>query len=142
MQACVQANNWETLDEISNGIYEGKFDFTLSQPLIKQIFHALTWVIEPLYRKTMSENTKTQSTKATSYLRPSESWLKSVKPKELIYTESTSISSIAQADSVDSLLQQLARILKVITVYIGFDQVLLQKILRLFARVKTEETKF
>ena len=138
----MQANNWETLDEISNGIYEGKFDFTLSQPLIKQIFHALSWVIEPLYRKTMSENTKTQSTKATSNLRPSESWLKSVKPKELIYTESTSTSSIAQADSVDSLLQQLARILKVITVYIGFDQVLLQKILRLFARVKTEETKF
>jgi hypothetical protein len=138
----VQANNWETLDEISNGIYEGKFDFTLSQPLIKQIFHALSWVIEPLYRKTMSENAKTQSTKATSNLRPSESWLKSVKPKELIYTESTSTSSIAQADSVDSLLQQLARILKVITVYIGFDQVLLQKILRLFARVKTEETKF
>ena len=138
----MQANNWETLDEISNGIYEGKFDFTLSQPLIKQIFHALSWVIEPLYRKIMSENTKTQSTKATSNLRPSESWLKSVKPKELIYTESTSTSSIAQADSVDSLLQQLARILKVITVYIGFDQVLLQKILRLFARVKTEETKF
>ena len=138
----MQANNWETLDEISNGIYEGKFDFTLSQPLIKQIFHALSWVIEPLYRKTMSENAKTQSTKATSNLRPSESWLKSVKPKELIYTESTSTSSIAQADSVDSLLQQLARILKVITVYIGFDQVLLQKILRLFARVKTEETKF
>lgn len=138
----MQANNWETLDEISNGIYEGKFDFTLSQPLIKQIFHALSWVIEPLYRKSMSENTKTQSTKATSNLRPSESWLKSFKPKELIYTESTSTSSIAQADSVDSLLQQLARILKVITVYIGFDQVLLQKILRLFARVKTEETKF
>ena len=138
----MKANNWETLDEISNGIYEGKFDFTLSQPLIKQIFHALSWVIEPLYRKIMSENTKTQSTKATSNLRPSESWLKSVKPKELIYTESTSTSSIAQADSVDSLLQQLARILKVITVYIGFDQVLLQKILRLFARVKTDETKF
>jgi len=138
----VQANNWETLDEISNGVYEGKFDFTLSQPLIKQIFHALSWVIEPLYRKTMSENTKTQSTKATSSLRPSESWLKSVKPKELIYTESTSTSSVAQANSVDSLLKQLARILKVITVYIGYDQVLLQKILRLFARVQTEETKF
>lgn len=138
----MQANNWETLDEISNGIYEGKFDFTLSQPLIKQIFHSMSWVIEPLYRKTMSENTKTQSTKATSNLRPSESWLKSVKPKELIYTESTSTSSIAQADSVESLLQQLARILKVITVYIGFDQVLLQKILQLFARVKTEEAKF
>lgn len=30
MQACVEVNNWETLDEISNGVYEGKFDFTLS----------------------------------------------------------------------------------------------------------------
>lgn len=61
MQACVQVNNWETLEEISNGIYEGKFDFTISQPLIKQIFQALSWVIEPLYRKNVSLNRKPQS---------------------------------------------------------------------------------
>lgn len=121
MQACVEVNNWETLDEISNGIYDGKFDFTLSQPLIKQIFHALSWVIEPLYRRSMSLNTKAPSTKLTSNFRTGESVLKGIKPRELTYTESTSASSISQADSIDSLLQQLSRILKVVTVYIGFD---------------------
>jgi hypothetical protein len=54
MQACVEVNNWETLDDISNGIYEYKFDFTLSQSLIKNIFHATSWVIEPMYRRSLS----------------------------------------------------------------------------------------
>jgi len=43
------------------------------------------------------------------------------KLKSLAYIESNSASSIKQADCVETLLQQLSRILKVITVYIGFD---------------------
>jgi hypothetical protein len=51
MQACVEVNNWITLEEISQGIYENRFDFSLSQPLLYEIFHALEWMMEKLYRK-------------------------------------------------------------------------------------------
>lgn len=51
MQACVEVDNWETLDDICNGIYDGKFDFTLTPNLLQCVFKTLNWMIEPLYRK-------------------------------------------------------------------------------------------
>lgn len=50
MQACVEVANWETLDDICNGIYEQRFDLTLNPPLLDSIFKTLNWIIEPLYR--------------------------------------------------------------------------------------------
>lgn len=50
MQACVEVGNWETLDDICNGIYEQRFDLTLNPPLLDSIFKTLNWIIEPLYR--------------------------------------------------------------------------------------------
>jgi hypothetical protein len=51
MHACVEVDNWETLDDICNGIYDGKFDFTLAPQLLQSIFKSLSWLIEPLYAK-------------------------------------------------------------------------------------------
>lgn len=50
MQACVDVNDWDTLDDIINGVYEGKFDLTMAPELLKTCFKALNWMIEPLYR--------------------------------------------------------------------------------------------
>ena len=50
MTACVEVANWETLDDICNGIYESKFDLTLNQPCLNSIFKTLSWMIEPLWR--------------------------------------------------------------------------------------------
>ena len=47
-KSCVDVNDWETVDLILNGIYEGKMDLTLSRPLLESIFNALSWMIEPL----------------------------------------------------------------------------------------------
>jgi hypothetical protein len=52
MQACVEVNNWETMEDICSGIYDNKFDFTLSPPLIQAICDSLHWLVEPLYLKT------------------------------------------------------------------------------------------
>lgn len=38
MQACVEVDNWDSLDDICNGIYDGKFDFTLAPELLQKIF--------------------------------------------------------------------------------------------------------
>lgn len=51
MHACVEVNNWETLDDICNGIYEQKFDLTWAPALLERLFQKIGWVIEPLYRQ-------------------------------------------------------------------------------------------
>lgn len=51
MQACVVVDNWETLDDICNGVYEAKFDLTLNPPLLNSIFKTLSWMIEPLWKE-------------------------------------------------------------------------------------------
>mgnify|MGYP006950286105 CR=1 FL=1 len=51
MAACVEVGNWETLDDICNGIYEHKFDLTLNPPLLNSIFKTLNWMIEPLWKE-------------------------------------------------------------------------------------------
>ena len=50
LQSCINVNDWETADEIVNGIYDGKLDLTWSQPLLKSIFNALDWQIHHLYK--------------------------------------------------------------------------------------------
>ena len=50
LQSCVNVNDWETADEIVNGIYDGKLDFTWSQPLLKSCIIALDWLLYNLYR--------------------------------------------------------------------------------------------
>ena len=50
LQSCINVNDWETADEIVNGIYDGKLDLTWSQPLLKAIFLALDWCVSNLYR--------------------------------------------------------------------------------------------
>ena len=50
LQSCVRINDWETADDIVNGIYVGKFDFTWSRPLMQTIFKALDWCVTKLYR--------------------------------------------------------------------------------------------
>jgi len=50
MQACVDVNDWDTLDDIVNGVYEGKFDLTMAPDFLKTCFKALNWMIEHLYR--------------------------------------------------------------------------------------------
>ena len=51
LQSCVRVNDWETADEIVNGIYEGKLDFSWSQPLLKAIFNALDWCVHSLFKQ-------------------------------------------------------------------------------------------
>ena len=45
----MDVNDWETLDYIVNGVYEGKFDLTLAPNLLQSCFKAINWMIEPLY---------------------------------------------------------------------------------------------
>lgn len=56
MQACVDVNDWDTLDDIINGVYEGKFDLTMAPDLLKTCFKALNWMIEPLFRPASVSN--------------------------------------------------------------------------------------
>jgi len=42
-------NDWTTADDIVHGIYEGRIDLTLSQPLLATMFKALNWLIEKMY---------------------------------------------------------------------------------------------
>jgi hypothetical protein len=56
MQACVDVNDWDTLDDIINGVYEGKFDLTMAPDLLKTCFKALSWMIEPLFRPASVSN--------------------------------------------------------------------------------------
>ena len=51
LQSCIQVNDWETADEIVNGLYDGKLDLTWSQPLLKAIFRALDWCVSNIYRQ-------------------------------------------------------------------------------------------
>lgn len=50
LQSCIRVNDWETADDIFNGIYEGKLDLSWSQPLLKAVFHALDWCVHPLFK--------------------------------------------------------------------------------------------
>ena len=49
LQSCVRVNDWETTDLIVNGIYDGKFDLTWSQPLLNAIFNALDWCVSKVF---------------------------------------------------------------------------------------------
>ena len=49
LQSCIRVNDWETTDLIVNGIYDGKFDLTWSQPLLKAIFNALDWCVSKIF---------------------------------------------------------------------------------------------
>ncbi len=51
LQSCVRVNDWETADLIVNGIYDGKFDLTWSQPLLKAIHNALDWCVSKCYKQ-------------------------------------------------------------------------------------------
>lgn len=50
LQSCVNVNDWEAADEIANGIYDGKLDFTWSRPILDAIFKATDWCIANLYK--------------------------------------------------------------------------------------------
>ena len=49
LQGCIKVNDWETADDIVNGIYDGRLDLTLSMPLLKTITEALSWFLAKLY---------------------------------------------------------------------------------------------
>ena len=44
-------NDWETADEICNGIYGGKLDLTLSKDILKSISTSIKLFVDPLYLK-------------------------------------------------------------------------------------------
>ena len=50
LKSCIDVNDWETADEIINGIYEGRLDLAISQPLLDSIFRALNWFLDSMYR--------------------------------------------------------------------------------------------
>ena len=45
LTSAIDVNDWETADNIVNGIYEGQLDLTLSSDLIKSMCQALEWCI-------------------------------------------------------------------------------------------------
>lgn len=44
-------NDWDSADEIFNGIYGGKLDLTLSNEILQSLFTAIKWFVDPLYKK-------------------------------------------------------------------------------------------
>ena len=50
LQSFANVNDWESADELANGIYDGKLDFTWSAPLLDAIGKALDWCIAPIHR--------------------------------------------------------------------------------------------
>ena len=50
LQSCINVNDWVSVDEIVNGIYDGKLDLTWSRPVLNAIFKALDWCISKLYK--------------------------------------------------------------------------------------------
>ena len=49
LKSCIDVNDWETADEIVNGIYEGKLDLTVSQPLLDSLYRGLNWFLDKIY---------------------------------------------------------------------------------------------
>ena len=49
LQSAIEMNDWTTADDIVHGIYDGRLDLTLSQPLLKTMFKALNWLIEKMH---------------------------------------------------------------------------------------------
>ena len=49
LQSVIEMNDWTTADDIVHGIYEGRLDLTLSQPLLDSMFKAMNWLIEKMY---------------------------------------------------------------------------------------------
>ena len=50
MQACVEVNYWAGLDDIVNGVFEGRFDLSMCSDVLKKCFNAIHWMVEPLFR--------------------------------------------------------------------------------------------
>ena len=44
-------NDWDSADEIFNGIYGGKLDLTFSNEILQSLFTAIKWFVDPLYKK-------------------------------------------------------------------------------------------
>ena len=49
LQSSIRVNDWSSADEIVNGLYDGKFDFTWSRPLLSAIFKGLDWCVTKLF---------------------------------------------------------------------------------------------
>ena len=50
LKSCIDVNDWETADEIVNGIYDGRLDLNISRPLLDSIYRGINWFIDVLYR--------------------------------------------------------------------------------------------
>ena len=50
LKSCIDVNDWETADEIVNGIYDGRLDLAISQPLLDSISRALNWFLDQMYK--------------------------------------------------------------------------------------------
>ena len=48
LQSCIDVNDWDTADEIINGIYGGRLDLTLRKNLLDSMFKAVKWFIAPI----------------------------------------------------------------------------------------------
>lgn len=113
MCACVEVDNWDTLDDICNGIYDGKFDLTLAPNLLQAIFKRLSWIIEPMYRQVSP-------------------WRNQLKGRlaGLKTQQAGQRSTLRQANDIATLFEILPMIMNVLGVYIAYDELLFQKLLR------------
>lgn len=50
LEGLIKVNAWDKALEVTNVVYDGKFDLTLSKELLVSAFKVLDWFIEPLYR--------------------------------------------------------------------------------------------
>lgn len=95
MQACVEVNDWITLDLILCGIYEGQFDLTMASNVLYAMHNAFHWLLEPQFRPINN-----------SYaLLPAR--FQSVKRRSFELAGSHSDHGLRQVESHEELLKQL-----------------------------------
>lgn len=123
LQSCVNVNDWEGADEIANGIYDGKLDLTWSKPLLDAIFKGLDWCIASVYRA-ISPATKVLPNRfGTGKYQ--------LKSRSANYFFDGSQKCVKQAtDANEELIEDLKKILRVLGVYIAYDEKLFLKVLK------------
>ena len=58
LESFVRINQWDMVDDVIGRIYGYKLDLTLHKPLLKAMFAALEWFIDPLYMKHLKSSSK------------------------------------------------------------------------------------
>ena len=124
LQSCVRVNDWDATDEIVNGIYDGKLDLTWSQPVLTAMLRALDWCISKLHKQISP----------ASKILPNRFGNKKFQLKGTgaeYFADPGSNKSIRQHAVVDeALFEDLQKLLRVIGVYLAFDERVFQKVVK------------